>query len=434
MRGHAQYTAATSRQQETLPPPISDAVATRSNSRFQPGMDKMKSKYFLGLMALACADSSGPTQIPITATGAIQIVVATTSAGADVDADGYTLSIDAAQPQFIADNATMTVEGLKKGVHVVLLGGLASNCAVAGTNPLSIEVDDVNTPTRVSFSVQCRVKAGPCPSCANSAFVYVRGSGVTADLYVVSAAGGVGQQLTSSPGWDGDPAWSPDHSKIAFATDRDGNREIYVMNSDGTNPVRLTNDGAADYGPAWSPDGRRIAFVSERTGTSHIYAMDADGSDLKLLTNGIQPDREPDWSPDGKRIAFLRENWDWDNPGGICVMDASGANVTQLTWNPRGDSQPVWSPDGRKIAYARVTYYTTDIYAKDADGTGNTPLTLDLEYASNPSWSPDGLNIAFSSVAGDEYSNDSEIIIVGIDGSRSASVTPLKPAFNAAWR
>jgi len=105
MRGHAQYTAATSRQQETLPPPISDAVATRSNSRCQPGMDKMKSKYFLGLMALACADSSGPTQIPITATGAIQIVVATTSAGADVDADGYTLSIDAAQPQFIADNA-----------------------------------------------------------------------------------------------------------------------------------------------------------------------------------------------------------------------------------------------------------------------------------------------------------------------------------------
>ena len=434
MRGHAQYTAATSRQQETLPPPISDTLATCSNSRFQPGRDKMKSKYLLGLMTLACADSSGPAPIPILTTGAIQIVVATTSSGADVDVDGYTLSIDAAQPQFIAGNATMTVEGLRKGVHVVLLGGLASNCAVEGTNPLSIEVDVVKTPPRAAFSVRCRVKPGPCASCANSALVYVRGSDVTAELYVVSAVGGVGQQLTNSPGWDGDPAWSPDHSKIAFATDRDGNREIYVMNSDGTNPVRLTNEGAADYGPAWSPDGGRIAFVSERTGISHIYSMNADGSDQTLLTNDTHPDREPDWSPDGKRIAFQRENWDWDHPGGIYAMDASGGNVTQLTANPRGDWQPAWSPDGRKIAYARVTYYTTDIYIRDVDGTGNTPLTQNFDYASNPSWSPDGLNLVFSSVVGDASGNDSEIIMVGYDGSRPASFIPPKPAFNAAWR
>jgi TolB protein len=115
-------------------------------------------------------------------------------------------------------------------------------------------------------------------------------------------------------------------------------------------------------------------------------------------------------------------------------MDASGGNVTQLTANPRGDWQPAWSPDGRKIAYARVTYYTTDIYIRDVDGTGNTPLTQNFDYASNPSWSPDGLNLVFSSVVGDASGNDSEIIMVGYDGSRPASFIPPKPAFNAAWR
>ena len=59
-----------------------------------------------------------------------------------------------------------------------------------------------------------------------------------------------------------DPAWSPDGTKIAFTTDRDGNFEIYVMNADGTGQTRLTNNAAADDEPAWSPDGSKIAFTS----------------------------------------------------------------------------------------------------------------------------------------------------------------------------
>ncbi|MFP6642604.1 MAG: protein kinase, partial [Candidatus Latescibacterota bacterium] len=67
---------------------------------------------------------------------------------------------------------------------------------------------------------------------------------------------------------------SPDGSKIAFVSDRDGNHEIYVMDSDGSNQTRLTSNYASDYDPSWSPDGSKIAFGSDRDGFGDIYVMD----------------------------------------------------------------------------------------------------------------------------------------------------------------
>ena len=70
------------------------------------------------------------------------------------------------------------------------------------------------------------------------------------------------------------PSVTPQSSKIAFASLRDGNYEIYVMNADGSAQARLTNDGAVDLEPAWSPDGSKIAF----TRGSDIFVMNPDGS------------------------------------------------------------------------------------------------------------------------------------------------------------
>ena len=60
------------------------------------------------------------------------------------------------------------------------------------------------------------------------------------EIYVVNNDGTRLMQLTDNPGFNGDPAWSPDAKRIAFTTFRDGNAEIYVMNADGTNQTRLT--------------------------------------------------------------------------------------------------------------------------------------------------------------------------------------------------
>jgi Tol biopolymer transport system component len=128
------------------------------------------------------------------------------------------------------------------------------------------------------------------------------------------------------------PSLSPDGSKIAFTSDRDGHAEIYVMNADGGHLRRLTNtpydptraeDGAGsntcgdklDNGndtvtddsdpdcfalneyPTWSPDGQWIAFHSDRDGDFEIYIVRPDGSDLRQLTDNDANDMYPSWSP-----------------------------------------------------------------------------------------------------------------------------------------
>src|SRR5262245_5169966 len=81
-------------------------------------------------------------------------------------------------------------------------------------------------------------------------------------------------------------------TRIAFASDRDGNYEIYIMDADGTGVTRLTNSPADDFLPAWSPR-KQIAFASSRSGANYeIYIMNADGTGLTNLTNHTSDDRE----------------------------------------------------------------------------------------------------------------------------------------------
>lgn len=146
-----------------------------------------------------------------------------------------------------------------------------------------------------------------------------------------------------------DPAPSPDGSRVAYVTDRDGNLELYLMNADGSNPQRLTNSTATEGAPSWTPDGGKIVYASNAagaaTGTFHIWIMNADGSGQRQLTQGASNDFQPAVSPDGKTVAFTSDR-DGGSNYNIYLMGVDGSNPHQFTKEPVPETSPVWLPDG----------------------------------------------------------------------------------------
>ncbi len=145
-----------------------------------------------------------------------------------------------------------------------------------------------------------------------------------------------------------DPAFSPDGSRIAFVSLRDGNAEIYVMNADGTGATRVTNDPQPDGRPAFTPDGQSLVFHSARTaGKQQIWTVNLDGTGLTQLTRD-SVNSAPTVSPDGQTIAYVStRNKDTD----IWLMARDGSNQRQFTRSPQQrESEPQFLRDGT-LAY-----------------------------------------------------------------------------------
>ena len=176
-------------------------------------------------------------------------------------------------------------------------------------------------------------------------------------IWIMDADGTNQIDLTNGSGWDRNPAWSPDGTKIAFST----TTEIWVMNADGTDRKKLSDIGQY-FWPAWSPDGTKIAFKSASNGD--ICVMNADGSGQKNLTNSPAWEDNPGWSPDG-RITFMCD-------GGILIMNADGSDQRILI--PVGAESLAWSPDGSRIAFVSQVGSGTDIWVMNADGTNQMKL------------------------------------------------------------
>ncbi|HEX7846814.1 MAG TPA: PKD domain-containing protein, partial [Chitinophagaceae bacterium] len=163
-------------------------------------------------------------------------------------------------------------------------------------------------------------------------------------------------QVIVNPQSSSPPPCATNCGKIVFVSDRDGNMEIYTCNADGSNVTRLTNNAGADGDPAWSPDGTRIAFIRNMDiyGAGNLWIINADGSNpvQRTFTNDA---KNPAWSPDGTRIAFTDMVDQASNAGIpiIVMMDLANGTVSALSNSLGSSVEPsaAWSPDGTKIAF-----------------------------------------------------------------------------------
>lgn len=130
------------------------------------------------------------------------------------------------------------------------------------------------------------------------------------DLYVMNIDGSHIRRLTAGMNNAESRTWSPDGTRIAFNAVVNGVGQIFTVNLDGTGLTQLThNPGTTpafspggifptmrgDITPAWSPDGTRIAFASDAGGNFDIYTMKPDGSDVIQVTKTPQQELSVGW-------------------------------------------------------------------------------------------------------------------------------------------
>ena len=137
-----------------------------------------------------------------------------------------------------------------------------------------------------------------------------READIRPDVWTIPAAGGTPRRLIRDAQ---SPDWSPDGGRLAYGSvrDRNGTRctsdecwfagELYTAAADGSDQRRLTRNQGDDTGPEWSPDGSRILFASDRNvpegDSAEIYSVAADGSCLTWLTNGTPSSTSAAWRP-----------------------------------------------------------------------------------------------------------------------------------------
>jgi tricorn protease len=132
------------------------------------------------------------------------------------------------------------------------------------------------------------------------------------DLWSVSRNGGTARRLTSTPGVEIDPYFSPDGSQIAFTATVAGNTDVYVMPTAGGNPRRLTFHPGSDRVNGWTPDGRFVIFSAPRENSP----QEAYFRLWKIAVGGGQPESlllprvfSGSFSPDGNK--WLIKNFRW---------------------------------------------------------------------------------------------------------------------------
>ncbi|HZT30806.1 MAG TPA: S9 family peptidase [Bryobacteraceae bacterium] len=331
------------------------------------------------------------------------------------------------------------------------LGLLAAGIAArAGDAPRRLEALDV---------FQLHFASDPRIAPAGERIVYVRQfNDVSTDqrvsnLWAIRADGSEDRPLTTGTHHDSSPRWSPDGSRIAYLSDRDGKTQIYVRWMDTGQTARVTNLESPPSDIAWSPDGKRISFAalvpSEgpklagmpappegarwaeparaydrllfrfngqgylKPGFTQLFVVAAEGGAPRQLTSGDFPHNAPlfgggdiVWTPDGRHLLFsavLRPDYEF-NPFDSEVYDVSveDGRVRQLTHRAGPDIWPVVSPDGKTIAYTGFDdrhqgHQTTRLYLMDRNGHNPRVLTgkLDRDVVA-PHWAADGSGLYFA--------------------------------------
>ena len=231
------------------------------------------------------------------------------------------------------------------------------------------------------------------PDMSFLAFVVGKASGTS--LWLVDP--GTKEMKMLYQGYCGAPAYSPDGKKIAIAIpDVRSEFKIQIIDLPTRTDKEISVTTFNGREIVWSPDGSRMYFASGSRFEPSVWSVKSDGTDLQRVTAaGIQA-MKPSLSPDGKKIVFQSISKGAFNPEPH-VCDASGAGLSRLVKSSASSWAPIWSPDGKKIALHSDARHNIEVLIASATGRNGKPVASVLSpEPGGMQWFPDSKRLILS--------------------------------------
>jgi dipeptidyl aminopeptidase/acylaminoacyl peptidase len=384
------------------------------------------------------------------------VAVRVSEGGADLDEDGYVISVDGGPAMAIAPSNPWIIGRLEPGQHTISLSGVPANCTVAGGTSRTVTVT-LRLVEAVEFLVDCSAVTGTI-----RVTTATTGEDFDPDGYRARLDGGAELVMpTNGTAWlhklapgnytvrmedlasnchplssaqqqvsvaAGAIAQADFHvvcarTEVIAVTRGTDIRQIMLVRADGAGETPFLLNGED---VAWSWDGYWIAYrmVDTFCDWDYYYCDDLlvvanrDGSGASFaLTEETGP---PALSPDGRQVAFSRS--DGSAPR-LYIVRATGAGLAaiDIPGFTGSATEPSWSPDGTRLAFTCLTNTGRNICVVNVDGSGFRLITDDPEPDDHPAWSPDGTQLAFTTRRGVTTRN--RVALIRLDGTGLRMIT-----------
>jgi Tol biopolymer transport system component/imidazolonepropionase-like amidohydrolase len=227
------------------------------------------------------------------------------------------------------------------------------------------------------------------------------------DLWILPQ-GGQPVAITNDPATDIDPAWSPDSTRLAFASDRGGRMDLWVHDFRTNTDAQLTEEHGAVSGPAWSPDGNHIAFLVDHRRLTTI-TLQRDQHNFNFASTWSGELGRPTWSADSTSIAvgalFPYSDRYREGLNQILLFSSStsGASSSAIfldhSAGNRQDTGPVWSPDGFHMAFVGEGKLWV-VPVDERGGATGPPEPVATDQPESPSWEGNSKHIVYQTPKG----------------------------------
>jgi TolB protein len=298
-------------------------------------------------------------------------------------------TIEAKQLRGVAHHLSDIIYEKLTGIKGVFSTRIAYVLVTNKNNPnrsYSLQVADMDGDNAKSLVTSSQPIMSPAWSHDGKRIAYVSFEKVLPRIYIQTVSTGERELISSYPGINGAPAWSPDDQTLALALSKDSaTPKIYLMNLLDRKLRQITFGQSIDTEPSFSYDGKTLLFTSDRGGGPQIYQISVRSGKIQRITFDGNYNARASFSADGKMMVVLNQEQGSYN---IAVQDLAEDKTFQILTHSGYDASPSFAPNGQMVLFETKPETQSLLGMVSVDGRISLRLPTPQGDVQDPTWSP----------------------------------------------